>query len=137
MDIDRDVTIAGWLSVIILLGAAAGLLMLFDETAWRSGKIVGDAVWFHESNRYSLSYEINGKLYNKEASSPGIHLQVLTDLKKGEKPYYEYKYYWSSIIGTIHKKEEYSRLHIHSIDNIKGAGWNHGKFGTGQTIRIQ
>ena len=28
-------------------------------------------------------------------------------------------------------------LHVHSVQDINGAGWDHGKFGSGQTTRIR
>ena len=36
--------------------------------------------------------------------------------------------------GGIHYDYE---IHIHSIDDVNTGGWNHGKFGSGTTTRIQ
>ena len=28
-------------------------------------------------------------------------------------------------------------IHIHSLEDLNGAGWNHGKFGKGNTVPIE
>lgn len=93
-----------------------------------------EAIYWHEGDRYSAAI-VNGDsvvmhripIYNK------YRLTVAIDVKRGEKPWYECSWNFSQMWGATNST---CSIHIKSIDSLKTADWNHGKFGSGTTTRI-
>lgn len=93
-----------------------------------------DAVYFHEKNRYSGMVVENGVV--RTVTLPTYHeldYTVFTDVKPGERSWYEYRYLWSELSGV---REGYLHIHIRAVDQIGTACWDHGKLGNGCTQRI-
>jgi len=90
------------------------------------------AVWFHENNRYSVSV-LNNKVLTNITFQHGVPVEVIFNLKEGEPLWYETNYTWNSFYGTT---KGYIKIYVRNINDINGAGWNHGKFGSGRTTRI-
>ena len=102
-----------------------------------TGKRNIDVVWFHEENKYSISYVNNANEIINESPWKCVNPKIIIDVPKGEKMYYEYKYSFNSFWGCMDSANSYVKIHVHSINDIIGADWNHGKFGTGKTNRIR
>ena len=95
-----------------------------------------EAVWFHENDNYSFTILENGKFKNIGVNSfypfGGGRSAVFPDLKPGEPM-------WARVSqakcnGDIEINIE---IHVHSIKDLQPAGWNHGKFGSGTTSKIE
>ncbi len=86
------------------------------------------AVYWHEYNRYSVSI-VNDGVVNMYRLP--YRVLVFTGAKK---PWYLCKGKHRSWDGVY--KGSYCELHLRSIDNLLNASWNHGKFGSGKTERI-
>lgn len=109
--------------------------------------IKGDAVFWHEGSKFSiLTLDENTKeskrqtfgdysniyftdIDNERVKSYYQNVRLFIDLQSNMKPYVECSFYDSGITDKC-------SLHISSYDDLNGAGWNHGKFGSGNTSRI-
>lgn len=110
------------------------------ETKILQDKIKVDDVWYHEPGNYSVgSYDANGKYTTVSANTCGnrVDTVVIRDLPPGTKMYYEYKLTHSSFSGCKNAEGDFKTIHITKDYNLEGGGWNHGKFGHGQTYRIK
>lgn len=92
-------------------------------------KTIIQSVYYHEKGRYSVSVMESNRL--KMVNVPGVVLIVDKDT---DHLWYECDYKRNSwngqTVGNCY-------IHIRSVNDINTAGWNHGKFGSGTTIRIQ
>jgi hypothetical protein len=90
------------------------------------------AVYFQEENRYSIAYREGNEI--KIIGLYGAYeysTQILDDVPATNSMYVVG--IKSPIFGGI----QYSwKIHIHNIDDINTASWNHGKRGSGSTTRI-
>ena len=61
-----------------------------------------------------------------------INVKIKLDVKKGNKSYvfYHTESTWSNDYYTV-------VIHMSDMNEMDGAGWNHGKFGRGQTTVLQ
>lgn len=103
----------------------------FDPSTKR---VYVDKVFMNENTRYTFITIENGEAIVREKSTHyprRIHLY--TDVPKGERMYIEY--YEKCSGGT--KMLQRLDIHIHNLDEIQGGGWNHGKFGRGETQVIE
>jgi len=94
------------------------------------------AVYWHEYNFYSFAVEhedssISMESFGKYACSQGNIVKLFHDVPNEEKM-------WAKAeIGTGHCDLIKSlAIHLHSIEDINGAEWDNGKFGSGTTIRV-
>lgn len=97
------------------------------------GKTEVDAVYWHEGRRYTfITIDENNKLIFTRVPvfSYKVKLDVTIDAKN--KCWYEYNYItdWGGAYGWF-------KIHLTSLDDLKTADWNHGKFGSGTTTRIR
>lgn len=136
----RRIVNIGILIVILMTAFSLYGKWLNSEITPVSGEQTVDAVWYHENNDYSVSYIKNGKLitgkpwgiqYNK--------IEIVPDLRHDNQPYVEWNYYINKadVLVSSEDGESFVRIHIRGIDDLSGAGWNHGKFGQGMTVRFQ
>jgi len=80
------------------------------------------------------TYTIISNGIPREMSLNGCEkIKIFYDVPKDEKMYLEYQKKCSG--GNL--LMAWMEIHIHSIDEINGGGWNRGKFGKGQTNVIQ
>lgn len=92
----------------------------------------------HESDHYSVKYKAeNNELITIDfgrLSSEGVSLRIIADVPEGES-------IWALLNraktprGVIHYFG--GEIHVHSGKDINGGGWNHGKFGRGQTVSVE
>ena len=102
-------------------------------------RIMIEKVLYHEHSKYSVLVK-NGKNLNVLGIPTG---QLVQDLDRREKMYIErpYSEYRGFRTGKIYRSYPDSRavwyIHIHDPDEIGAGGWDHGKFGKGQTTVIE
>jgi hypothetical protein len=88
----------------------------------------------HETYHYSVMLEADQTGINKVIDLPVGDYTLVSDVPEGNSP-------WVYIKSTTHApvgdRSHCIWIHIHNAQNIEGAGWNHGKFGSGNTIPIQ
>ena len=101
----------------------------------RIEKYYFDHIYMHEMNLYSFS-KIEGNEVKSFRASPYWcqNTKVFQDLPKEEKMWVEVTTLYGDIYGERAVKVE---IHIHDANEIGTAGWNHGKFGSGQTTKIE
>ncbi|MFA6963092.1 MAG: hypothetical protein WC227_00015 [Patescibacteria group bacterium] len=89
-------------------------------------------VLMHEPNYFSLYTEqTDSKILGYQEFSDCSFTEIIADVPPGEKM-------WAlktEIKGTPTKW--LLQIHIHSPKDINGAGWDHGKYGRGQTVPIE
>lgn len=91
-------------------------------------------VFYHEEGRYTLFV---GKSDNRLVpftfgdGNGRANVQIFADVPDG----YEMWAHVRTTRGNGYDAHDLE-IHIHSIRDIAGAGWNHGKFGRGTTVRI-
>lgn len=103
-----------------------------DEIHKKTEKI--EAVYWHERNQYSVAVKQGNKIKMVMLPSRhGIDLNIICDVASDESCWYEYNYKNNGYGGVT----GFLNIHIRSIDDINTADWNHGKFGSGKTQRIQ
>jgi hypothetical protein len=122
--------------LILLLGITALLSGCFSQEKPSSTTSIHDivAIWYHEGSSYSFTTVENNKLKNYGFGNDTLcTTEVVLDLKPNEKP-------WATVTThhlTFGETRNSYIIHAHSISDIQGAGWNHGKFGSGQTTRLE
>jgi len=125
-------------ATILALSIAITFLSGCSET--ESAKIYGDiqAVWFHEGNNYSFTIIQDGKLVNiGPRSFENAKSEVIADVKEGEPLWAKVTH--NALFGDDNNKHRGTlyEIHVHSIKDINGAGWDHGKFGSGSTSVVE
>jgi hypothetical protein len=88
------------------------------------------AVYMHEAGFYSVAVK-NNNFIKIETLPYGPPIIIKTDVEK-DNEWYSCNYI-SSFFGPI---EGNCEIHISNINSINGAGWDHGKHGRGNTVRI-
>jgi len=98
-------------------------------------KVEVDAVFMHLRNSYSFMIyngdEIEHRILQRWDTTK---LKIVRDVSEGESLWYEGHY---RICPGGTKRFDDITIHLRSIDDLKTAGWNHGKFGSGTTRRVQ
>lgn len=96
-----------------------------------------EAVYYHEGHSYSVAVkqgniiEIIPVPMTWSKKDKKYTVTIINDVMDDEKSWVAWEY--SNIIG----KEGWAEIHIRDMNDIQGGRWNHGKFGHGQTNRIQ
>ena len=142
----------------ILLSIVASLCLIFSVTTSGSGKaentstenvkqpavvqkpkveskIFFDRIFLHETNHYSVfTVEEDKKVTVKSFRSyiPYGKITLFCDVEKGDRMWAEEWKNGNWVDATLD-----AAIHIHSLDDLNGAGWNHGKFGNGMTVPIE
>lgn len=113
----------------ILLLSACGV-----ENKSAEGDI--DAIYWHERDRYTVM-TINNDKITKHRIPPwaerGGTVELYNDVAPDKLSWY--KCTWTYNIWSGHD-DGYCEIHIHNLNELGTAGWNHGKFGSGSTKRI-
>ena len=102
------------------------------------GKIVNvERIYWHEGCKYSFTVPTEGSLGFHNESVPGLctsdDVSIIPDVPVGEKMWVYYVNTFSLGDRFLNKME----IHVHTLADINGGGWNHGKFGHGQTTVIE
>lgn len=93
------------------------------------------AVWKHGVDSYSVTYQDENKFLRDVSFSSDTKsdpVERVADLADGEKMWYEADYYYWGEWKIFRKV----KIHIHSVNDLTGAGWNHGKHGSGRTEKV-
>lgn len=111
------------LFIALILSACSGNKVLLTEPT----EI--EAAYYHENNRFSVAVlNEDGKLRMVNLVRTSVFIEETTDHNWYECDY-SYNTWTGKYIGGC-------SIHLHSIDGLNTAGWNHGKFGRGDTTRI-
>jgi len=137
------------LKYLLLIPLFLSILSCNHRVHYEKGTCV--AVYYHERGSYSLMVEKDGKL--EAIYLPCwwyVPISIFTDVAPNKDMWYEAQYeisksydrykealdfsiYPSDYVRDNQPKTSYIHIHIRSVKDIKGGGWNHGKFGCGQT----
>ena len=123
--LNRLALTASMLSVLLCAGCS-DIAMTEKNTA--------QAIYWHESDRYTAAIINNGvvemrRIPTTERNNITLHV----DLKAGELPWYKCEWLYNKFNGNHSGKCE---VHIKDIASLMTADWNHGKFGSGSTTRV-
>ncbi|MFA5838452.1 MAG: hypothetical protein WC849_00740 [Candidatus Paceibacterota bacterium] len=94
-----------------------------------------ERIFMHEPTEYSFMYfkpntnELKTATYGIESE----YLKIISDVKPENKPWF----YYAEFNGHNQPSYRVLIIHIRNVSDIQGGGWNHGKFGRGQTVVIQ
>lgn len=95
-----------------------------------------DAIYWHEGRRYTAMTE-NAGLIEQHKIPPwggyGGSVTLYKDVASDAKLWYKCEWDWNGLNGS---SNEVCEIHIHSLDDLGTADWDHGKFGSGSTTRI-
>lgn len=87
-------------------------------------------VFYHEQSRYTLFVEEGGK-YLVPITFDRVRAKIVADVAEDHEM-------WAHV--RTKRGDGYTDsdlvIHVHSIRDINGAGWSHGKFGRGTTTKI-
>jgi hypothetical protein len=98
-----------------------------------------EAVFYHHVNYYSVMVRNGEELTPVSFPRPGaLDVRLIDDVQPDEDIWYEISYVMSERDYLLRDKKNpgYLNIHIRSLDDLKGASWNHGKNGRGTTIKI-
>jgi len=118
-------------------------LFLKKTSEWKGAKLLKVEikvdnivrVFMHEPGAYNFLVSRNGILVPTEnyRHSPQ-RVIIMPDVSREQ-------FMWARV---YYKEEEgygfpqaYLEIHVHSEKDIEGGGWNHGKFGRGQTVVVE
>jgi hypothetical protein len=89
-----------------------------------------DSVYYHEINNYSVAFLSDNILVTKKVPN---RPKVIVKRDATDHLWYEcnFKQNFARTYG------EGCVIHITGLNDIKTSGWNHGKFGSGMTTRLQ
>lgn len=97
-----------------------------------------DAIYWHEGQRYTAKVEVADMIVDYSIPAWGLgradSVTLYKDVAAGDKSWYKCEWMWNEFTGT--DADAYCEIHIHSLDDLGTADWNHGKFGSGSTTRI-
>ncbi len=122
---------------ISIMIAVTILIVGCEVTEHTSGGEV-EAIYWHEGERYTAVTENADVLEHHRippfAAGPGA-VTLYKDAVPGEKSWYKCEWTRNNWTGAD-PDLSYCDIHIHSIDELGTGNWNHGKFGSGSTTRI-
>lgn len=128
--------IRGILYVVLSLVTATMLIACTEQTDFTTTDYHSVVrIFMHEKNHYTFYIQEPAKKEVQILSFMTVYSslpKIFTDVPAGElswirvgAPFENSRYRWSLDI------------HIHSVSEINGGGWNHGKFGSGQTTVLE
>ncbi len=131
------VRVAQLLAVVAVFGFIGSLLLIPKQGEWCTYLGV-ERVFMHEPGQYSLlvrgeqgvlsSIDLRGN-HNAKAN-------IFTDVPPDQPMYARVLHSPEGRCGG-NIRPWYTELHVHTVQEINPAGWNHGKLGRGQTIEIE
>ena len=118
------------ISIIVLAGCSYE-----DHTS--GGEI--EALYWHEGERYT-AVTVNADVVSRQRIPPWGHamdknIRLYTDAEPSEKAWYKCEWTRNDWFGAD-LDTAFCGIHIHNLDELGTADWNHGKFGSGSTTRI-
>lgn len=104
---------------------------------------IDSRILMHERDNYTffVHFESTQEVGQLNIRSDQNSTKILTDLKEGEPDRIQYKcrcdHHIPEKFSVWSTGAESLVIHLHSLTEVNGAGWNHGKFGSGQTTVIE
>jgi len=138
------VTVLGFLMVIALVGFVVFTIHQESKVVESGQEEIHDiaTIYMHELSSYTVvvregEVERPISLYLVPLTLQEMQdaIRIVRDVEKGDSPWLEYYYEMkgSSAVKNIHS----ITFHLSPEYNIQGGGWNHGKFGQGQTLILE
>jgi len=99
-------------------------------------------VFWHEHDRYSVLVERSDSVYStvslpvNTCGSKKDAVLIIADVPAHEKMWVSAKIRHGSDLHANPCIEEL-KIHVHSLKDVEGGAWNHGKFGSGRTSVIE
>lgn len=111
--------------LLLILGGCSDIV----ETRYEHDIV---SVYFHERNDFSVGYMVGDEIRIKRIP-PSAHVDIYADVNPEDSMWVECnhtrdRFDGSTTGGCI--------IHVRDVDDIGTGGWNHGKFGSGATTRI-
>lgn len=127
------------LLLVMAIGLMTFVLPIISATDWSETKRIDGVsrVMMHEPSRYTMLVEkSDGTIaqYSFGGGCCGNVPKIFHDVPSGQPMWIEYR------TGDPGKNSAFDQLltiHVHSVGDINGAGWNHGKFGRGETTVLE
>jgi hypothetical protein len=132
-------TLSFCLLVTIFLGTIVYSIVLIKR--WKPTYVESEVngvvrIFMHEPIKYTFFCQNSGATKIEQWTVwLGEKPQIFTDVPQGHA---------SRVNFMVHKDYpggpdiyDYFHIHIHSVREIEGGYWNHGKFGRGQTVVIE
>lgn len=96
-------------------------------------------ILMHEPDRYTFLYRVpDSKELESMTIDHIINLSIIEDVPTNNEMWVNIKRHSG---GGGRTRDEVTidsvEIHIHGANDINGAGWNHGKFGRGQTTVVE
>lgn len=91
-----------------------------------------ERVFFHEPGHYSVLIPIKKDKELLQMDMGFSTYRIFEDVPQDEQMWASVDEY--KILGRFNYS---TNIHIHSAKDINGAGWNHGKIGSGNTIGVE
>jgi len=131
-----------FLSLLLLLALAIGGMAGVGKllaTDWSETKRMDGVsrVMMHEPSRYTILVEKPDGVvaqYTFGQGCCGNVPEIYRDVPVGQPMWIEYR---TGNPDTNRAFDQLLTIHVHSVSNINGAGWNHGKFGRGDTTVVE
>ena len=126
-DIDRIACTSMWIILGLVFLVMGGGVLHHKELRKQKYNKTSEikAAYMHEAGRYSIMVQDANTLSLVKLG----YATIKTDVTAGSNIWYEATY------NGMNECVE-STIHLHSVDDLNTAGWNHGKFGSGTTHRI-
>ncbi len=94
-----------------------------------------EQVMEHESKHYSVKYKAeNNELIEINFGRQNNSVKIIADVPEGE-PIWGLINRGKTPRGDVHYLG--GEIHVHSGRDINGGGWDHGKYGSGQTVPVE
>ena len=132
--LDHSLIIKTVATLIISVFLVYGAVVFHEATiVHRTDKKMFTAIYWHEGNRFSVVVKDGNEMKFTRIPTHNLRPKILIDVSSGELGWYACEWDHSGFNGSSNEKCE---IHIESEDSLIAAGWNHGKFGSGMTHRI-
>lgn len=126
-------------SIILIIAFWPEIKNACFKTEVVKDKIEIEDVWYHQPGSYSVGHYNDDEYLttSTDRCEYEVETKVLRDLPQGEVMYYEYRLTINDFRGCIGDPGDFKTIHMTKDYKLKGGGWDHGKFGRGQTSRLQ
>ena len=117
----------------------AGFLVAGCSPEWKEAGGEVDAVYWHEGTKYTVAVE-NADLVTQKRLPPwggamDKNVRLYTDVAGSDSSWYKCEWEWSNWNGAD-LDTAYCDIHIHSLDELVTADWNHCEYDNGLIEQI-
>ena len=115
-------------AVVALMCGCSG-----DPVSEQSEQSEAEGIYWHEHNRYSAAIISGDSINLHKIPSGNGKVSLFSDVRGDDRPWYKCMWVTNRFKGP---HGHVCEIHIKDIGSLRTADWNHGKFGTGTTSRI-